>query len=230
MTVQENVNSDAILQTREHLAYIGRMMFERNLTDSAGGNISVRVGNLVVMSPSLAGQKRQWQINTEDVLVVDFERNVLVGDGLITRETNVHLALHQNFSDYGTAVIHSHARNLMVFAAMAKPMPAVLEANRKFGDTPVVEYAPAHSPKLGENIVASMRGREQRIAKHAAGSIAPWHGLFLMGKDLDAAFDAVERFDTNAYCIIMGQNLGASPAFEKEQAHMEEVIGGYSEE
>ena len=30
-----------------------------------------------------------------------------------------------------------------------------------------------------------------RIRKQAAGVIARWHGLFVLGKDLDAAFDAV---------------------------------------
>ena len=68
-----------------------------------------------------------------------------------------------------------------------------MEATRKFGMTPAIEYAPAHSPKLGQRIVATMKGREARIAKHAAGTIAPWHGLFLMGKHLEAALDAVER-------------------------------------
>ena len=108
-------------------------------------------------------------------------------------------------------------------------MPPVLEANRKFGVTPVVGYAPAHSKVLAENVAASMKGREQRIKGHAAGTIAPWHGLFLMGRDLFAAYDAVERLDNNAYIILQSRALGASPMMETERARMEEVIGSYTE-
>lgn len=220
---------EKIQAARAHLAEIGRFLFDRNLTDAGGGNVSIRVGDLICMSPSYSGQKWRWQLEPEDVLVVDFDRNILVGEGTLTREISVHFNLHQNYGDYGTGVIHCHPRNLMVFAAMAKPMPPVLEATRKFGVTPVVEYAPAHSPKLGQYISDSMKGREQMIRKHGAGTIAPWHGLFLMGSDIDAAFDAVERLDTNAFCLMMSQSLGASPMLAEESARMEEAIRNFRE-
>jgi len=230
MAVQDITKNEAVMHMRSEIARIGKFLFDRQLTDAAGGNISARVGDVICMSPSYSGSKRQWQLEPDDVLVVDFERNILAGEGSLSRETNVHLKLHSDFGDYGTAVIHAHARNLLVFATVARPMPPVLEATRKFGVTPVIEYAPAHSPKLAENVAATMIGREDRIKKHAAGTIAPWHGLFLMGKDLDAAFDAVERFDTNAYCIIMGQMLLANHSIEQPREMMEDVIPNYTED
>jgi L-fuculose-phosphate aldolase len=200
------------IETRAHIARIGRLLFERHLTDSAGGNVSVRVGDQVCITPRYSGQSRQWQLNPEDVLVVDLDGKLLDGDGQLSRESKVHLKLHQEFRDAGTAVIHAHARNLLVFAAMARPMPPVLEATLKFGEVPVVAFAPAHSATLADNVAGALRGQEARIKKQAAGVIAPWHGLFLMGKELNAAFDAVERFDTNAYCILMGMHLGFTDA------------------
>ena len=226
----EDIRRDpAIQKARERVARIGQMMFARRLTDAAGGNISERAGDFVCISPRYSGSLRQWQLTPEDVLVVNFEGDILIGSGTISRESKVHLRLHREFGEYGTGVIHAHARNLLVFAAAALPMPPVLEANRKFGVTPVVGYAPAHSAVLAENVAASMKGREERIRTHAAGTIAPWHGLFLMGKDLYAAFDAVERLDNNAYIILQSRALGASPMMEEERARMEEVIGSYTE-
>ena len=202
--------TEEVQKARFELARIGRLLFQRQLTDAAGGNISVRVGDLVVMSPTLAGQMQQWQIEAEDVLVLDMDRNILVGEGNVSRESNVHFGLHQTFGEYGTAVMHAHPHDLMVFAALARPMPVALEANLKFGEIPVVDYAPAHSPRLAENVVGRMRGQEDRIKKHAFGIIAPWHGVFVMGKHLDAAFDAVERFNTNAHCLLMAHASGLS--------------------
>ncbi|MGB1287718.1 MAG: class II aldolase/adducin family protein [Aggregatilineales bacterium] len=219
-----------IQAAREHIAHIGRMLFDRNLTDAGGGNISQRIDNLVCMTPTKAAQHKQWQLDAEDILVVDFDRNILLGDGKLTREINVHLGLHKAYGDYGDAVIHAHPRNLMTFVTQARPMPAIMEATRKFGTTPVVEYAPAHTPQLGINIVESMRGREAMIKKHGAGTLAPWHGLFLMGVNMNAAFDAVERLDTNAFCLIHAQSIGGTAMLEAERTKMEDVIGNYSEE
>jgi len=226
----KSVLTDEVQAGRELVAYIGRMLFERNLTDAGGGNISLRVGDVFCMSPTLAGHMRQWQLDADDILVVNRERDILIGDGSLTREIAVHFGLHENYAEYGTAVIHCHPRNLMVFACANMEMPPVMEATRKFGVTPLIEYAPAHSPKLGERIVATMKGREERIARHGAGTIAPWHGLFLMGKHLQAALDAVERLDTNAYCMMMSQHLGASPLLKEESAQMEEAIANFKED
>lgn len=222
--------TDEVQAGRALVARIGRVLFDRRLTDAGGGNISLRVDDVYCMSPTLAGQMRQWQLRAEDVLVVSKRGEILEGDGGLTRESAVHFGLHQNFSDFGTAVIHAHPRNLMVFACANKAMPPIMEATRKFGLTPVIDYAPAHSPKLGKRIVATMRGREARIAKHAAGTIAPWHGLFLMGKNLEAALDAVERLDTNAYVMMMSRHLGASPMLREESADMEAAIAGFSDD
>ena len=212
---------------RELVARIGRILFDRHLTDAGGGNISLRVGELFCMSPTLAGQMHQWQLGADDVLVVDCRGEVVYGAGGLTRESAVHLGLHQHYRHVGSAVIHAHPRHLMVFACANRAMPPVMEATRKFGTTPVIDYAPAHSPKLGERIVATMRGRESMIAKHAAGTIAPWHGLFLMGKNLEAALDAVERLDTNAFVMLMAGKIGASPLLEVESAAMESAIADF---
>jgi len=224
------VLTDEVLAGRALVARIGRFLFDRRLTDAGGGNISLRVGDVFCMSPTLAGQNKQWQLSPEDVLVVGESGAILHGDGGLTRESAVHFGLHKRFSDYGSAVIHAHPRNLLVFACANMAMPPVMEATRKFGVTPVIEYAPAHSPKLGERIVATMRGREAMIAKHAAGTLAPWHGLFLMGKNLQAALDAVERLDTNAYMMMMAGHLGASPVLREERAAMESAIANFRDE
>lgn len=227
MLQQAAVLTAEVQAGREQVAHIGRVLFDRHLTDAGGGNISLRVGEFFCMSPTLAGQNKQWQLEPEDVLVVNRHGEILEGDGGLTREIAVHFGLHEHFSDYGTAVIHCHPRNLMVFACANMPLPPVMEATRKFGTTPVIDYAPAHSPKLGERIVATMRGREAMIAKHAAGTIAPWHGLFLIGKNLPAALDGVERLDTNAHVIMMSRHLGASPMLREESAAMEKAIADF---
>lgn len=222
--------SQAVQDMRAKIAKFGAMLYDRRLTDAAGGNISAFVDGMVCLSPRFSGSKRQWQLKPEDVLVLDLDMNILEGTGQISRESKAHFGLYKEFGHLGTGVVHAHARNLLVFAATSTPMPPVLEATRKFGVTPVIEYAPAHSGKLAERIIASVRGREERIKVQAVGTIAPWHGLFVIGKDLDAAFDAVERFDNNAYIIMMSRLLVGADNAEAQRRLMDETISNYKED
>lgn len=214
----------SIREARSKIAAVGQALFDRHLTDAGGGNISIRAGNRVCISPSLSGQSKRWSIDPADVLVIDLDGKIIEGEGTLSRESNVHLALHNNFADYGNAVIHAHPRNVMVFAAMAMAMPPVLEATQKFGVVQCIEYAPAHSVQLAQHVLNAIKGQEERIRKHAAGVIAPWHGIFLIGKDIDCAFDAVERFDTNAYCILMAQQaLGGSDMLKEQRDALQQA-------
>ncbi len=214
---------------RTKIARFGALLFDRRLTDIAGGNISARVGDYVCISPRYSGSARQWQLTPEDVLVADKDMNLLDGNGEISREAKVHFRLHREFGEHGTGVVHAHARNILVFAAMNMPMPPVLEATQKFGTVPVVSYAPAHGNGLAESVAGGIRGNESRIRKQAAGVIAPWHGLFVIGKDLDAALDAVERMDNNAYCILMGQLLRNNDMMEQQRHALSEAQANYKE-
>ena len=201
---KESIQGDLIAQTRIKIAETGKLVFQRHLTDSAGGNISVRVGDLVCITPRYSGSRRHWQLQPYQVLVSSLSGEKLEGDGDISREAQVHFRIYEEFPE-ATAVLHSHARNVMAFVAAGRPIEPVLEATLKFGTIPVTKYAPAHSAKLAESIVDEFRGREADIRKYGAAVMAPWHGLFAVGKDLDAAFDLTERIDTNAYCILMSR-------------------------
>lgn len=212
---------------RARIAETGALLYERRLLDSAGGNISGRVGDILCLTPRYSGLRHRWNLRPEDVMIVSLEGKIVEGQGELSRESKVHLKLHREFGDAGTAVIHAHSRNALVFAAQGRRIPPVLEATRKFGEIPVIPFAPAHSVELSEYIAEAIRGQKARISKQAAAVIAPYHGLFVMGKDLDSAADAVERIDTNAYCIIMGRLLGGSDMLAHEREAMEATMADF---
>ena len=224
-------NAELIAQTRSKIAETGKMVFARHLTDAAGGNISVRVGEQICITPRFSGSKRHWQLQPDQVLLSDLLGNKLDGDGDISREAKVHYRLYKDFPD-GTAVLHSHPRHVMVFVASGQPIEPILEATLKFGTIPVVKnYAPAHSEKLADRIAEAMQGKDEAIRKYAAAVMAPWHGLFVVGKDLDAAFDLTERIDTNAYCILMSRLLPEGGPMDPEtiQSRLREAIQSFND-
>ncbi len=60
---------------------------------------------------------------------------------------------------------------------------------------------------LAQNVLGGLKGQEKRISKQAAAVLAPFHGIFAIGKDLNATLDAVERIEVNARCILFGKIL-----------------------
>jgi L-fuculose-phosphate aldolase len=234
-TESDLIGHPAVAAMRARVAQIGALLYERYLTDAGGGNITARVrtdaGDVLCMSPRYSGSRHLWRLTPDDVLVVSLDGQILAGGGELSRETKVHLTLHNTFGAHGSAVIHAHARNVLVFCALNRPIPPVLEQTRKFGTIPVVGYAPAHTQNLADNIAAAIRGNESRIEKQAAGALAPWHGLFVMGKDLEAAYDAVERIDTNAYILMTGgalaASVGDSPDFDAARGELERAMATF---
>jgi L-fuculose-phosphate aldolase len=215
-------DSSLVEETRIKIAELGRLMFDRFLTDTAGGNISARVGSRVCITMAGCGSKHHWDISRNQVLVTDMEGNVIEGEGKISREAKAHYQLYRRYSE-GQAVVHCHARHVLVFACAGVPIAPCLEATLKFGVTPVVEYAPAHSDELAVNIAASMAGRESLITEYAALSVAPWHGLFSFGKNLDAAFDAAERIEINAFISLQSRLIGVDLSARSSQLNNERI-------
>lgn len=195
-----------IQSTREKICEIGRLLYDRKLTDAAGGNISVRVGSQICITPRFAGSNFQWRLKPDQVLVTDSDGNQLEGNGELSREAKVHFRLFKEFPD-GNAIVHCHAEHVLVFCAAGVPLIPVLESTLKFGEIGFCAFAPAHSKELADSIALELHKKEEALKSQAAAVMAPWHGLFVLGKHLDAAYDAVERIDGNARILLSSAHL-----------------------
>jgi L-fuculose-phosphate aldolase len=187
---------------------IGRLMFDRFLTDAAGGNMSVRSGERIYLTPRHAGEYYHWHLRPDLVNVVDGEHTVLAGPALVSREAAIHFALYDAFPRAG-AIIHAHPRNLMVFAAAGQPMPPVLEYTQQFGIIGLTPYAVEATPELAAEVLAYMQGRAAEFERAAQAVLLPGHGIVVMAHDLLEAYDTLERLELNARCVLLRANLPA---------------------
>jgi len=197
---------------REHLVHIARLVYSRHLTDSSGGNISHRQGDRVYLSPAHAGSKQQWQIEAGDVVVLDLEGNLREGPDRRTREWQLHLGIYNAFEHAG-GIIHGQAGYLMAFVAAGKPIPSVLEHTQKFGTIGLTRPAQAHSAELARLVVEALESQKEALEGHSLATLVPQHGIVVVGRDLDDAFDTLERIETNAQALLLGRLL-AQPATE----------------
>ena len=191
---------------REQIVRIGRLMYQRHLTDSAGGNISVRIGERVLATPRYAGSKRQWELAPELILDVDPAKLSWEQAAKISREIQVHFEIYKHLP-LANAVIHAHPRYVMPFATMGRPIPPVWEDTVKFGTIELVPEAPAHTAELADHVVRALRSQASRLQKNAVAVLLPKHGIVVAGRDLSDAYDALERINGNAECILLSKLL-----------------------
>jgi len=180
---------------------ICRLIYERRLSDSAGGNVSVRSGDRIYITPRYSGSRRRWQLKREEFLVLDSEGHVLEGIGEISREFRVHLAIYRAFPEAG-AVIHAHPYHAMVFASAMRPIPPTSEQTDKFGVIELTDPARAHTQDLANSVVETLAKEHEKLSKHAIACLIPRHGIVCVGRDLDEAYDCLERLDGSAHILI----------------------------
>jgi L-fuculose-phosphate aldolase len=188
---------------------IGHLLYTRFLTNSAGGNISCRVGDRVYITPRGLGSRHRWKLREGMVVVTDLDRNPIEGDPAdISREGQMHYACYRSFPEIN-GVVHAHARDLSVFAAAGVPVAPTLQYTRKFGTVEVVPDLPAHTTAVAEAVVEKLRSRREVLSRNGLGLILAGHGVVTVGKDLADAYDVLDRLEWSAHILLMRRLLDA---------------------
>lgn len=195
---------------QETMIYVGRMLFELRLTDLAGGNISMRVGETIYITPRYSGARQHWNVDPATIISGSINTDDVLNNPNFSREGKAHLGVYRSYPEV-EAIIHAHPFHVMPFCVAERPIPPVLEATEKFGVIEVLKYAPAHSFELAECIVQGFAAQRERITRHAAAVLLARHGIFAVSRDILMCLDAVQRIDLNAWCILAQRSLpGAS--------------------
>ena len=193
----------SFVEDRKALKEIVKLMFDRRLTNAAGGNVAVEVepGKLLV-SPSMMSEFHRCNIGIEDFILMDYDKNILEGQGVVSRESDMHINLIKNFPYIG-ACIHAHPQYCMVYASQSKPIPSMTEATMKKGDCGCIPYTRAYTPQLAENVYRYFQDLGPRVNEMPLGVILPLHGVLCTGSNLNSAFCMLERLETDAMCGIL---------------------------
>lgn len=140
------------LEERKDLCQIAKSVYDRQLTNAVGGNFSIQVAEKeFLVSATGMSVHKLWDMQPEDVLLIDDQAHILEGTGKLTREINMHQQFYQRDPRI-KAVMHAHPKDLMVFAAKGENMPVVTEALTYLGtdQIPCLPYQPATTQLLAD--------------------------------------------------------------------------------
>lgn len=167
----------------ELLCTVSRLVFERELTDLCGGNVSLRDGDRVVITPTCAAQYFLWNLGPEDLVVLEPDGTIVQGDeGRLSRENDLHLRIYREYAAIGS-VFHLHTVELMALAdrpdLIAGPIREYLrrvDGRLALLEPHLVGQTPEHDDRLVE-LIGSMDPARPTVI------VAPLHGVFATARD-----------------------------------------------
>ncbi len=190
---------------RKKLLEMTTDLWERRLTNAAGGNLAMRVDeNRMLGTPSLMSEIKHCRFELEEPLLMDLDCNVLEGTGAVSRESRMHALILKNIPEVNGS-IHAHPFYTMVFVAACKPVPQLTEATLKMGETGLVHQAKAYSIELAESAYEYFEPRREQLKKTGLCALLPYHGTIAVGKSIEQAFSVVERVEADAVCHLLGK-------------------------
>jgi 3-dehydro-4-phosphotetronate decarboxylase len=185
---------------REFITEMGRSMFERRLTFGSSGNISMRISDGWLMTPtgSSLGRLDPARLSKLD------DTGKLTGGDDPTKESFLHLAMYRERPKAG-AVVHLHSTHSVAVSCLhginhddvLPPITAYYVM--RVGKLPLIPYYAPGDKALGEAV-------GKMAAQHNAVLLAN-HGPVVAGTSLSAAVDAMEELEETArlYLLLHGR-------------------------
>ncbi len=189
-------------KVREKICILGKSMSDRGLTPGSSGNISARVDEGWLMTPTNSCLGR---LDPATISKVDAKGNLLSG-GKPTKEAFLHLSVYEQRPSAG-AIVHLHSTHSVAVSCLAdidpkQPIPPITAYYvMKIGNLVLLPYYPPGDVTLA-NAVREVAGRHHSI-------LLANHGPVVAGNDLETAVYAIEELEETArlYLMLRGDRL-----------------------
>ena len=183
-------------KARDEIAKLAKSMFDRGLTFGSSGNISVRVDDGWLMTPTGV---TMGSIDPARISKLDNEGNHIGGDKP-TKESFLHIAMYDERPDSG-AIVHLHSTHSVAVSCLAdidhaNVLPPITAYYvMRIGTLPLVPYFPPGDLDLAKAV------REMASDHHAV--LLANHGPVVAGKSLQDAVSATEELEETAKLFLM---------------------------
>jgi L-fuculose-phosphate aldolase len=184
---------------REAIAVLGAALEREGLVSGTAGNISVRAGDLVAITPT---GMACGGLQPEDVTVVDATGAVVEGRRRASSELALHLGSYRARPEMA-AIVHTHSPFATVLAVLHWPLPAAHYAIAALETTevPVVGYETYGTDDLADRVCAALPGGTRAV-------LLANHGAVCLGRDLAEAATATRLLEALAHTYYHARAAG----------------------
>lgn len=201
-----------------------RRMTADGLVVGTSGNVSVRFGGLVAVTPTGVDYAA---LTPEDVPVVDLVGSTVDGQLLPTSELPMHLAVYHEAADPDGseigAVVHTHSVHATAVSTVVDEVPAVHYILATVGPTVrVAGYATYGTPELADSMIAALEGRR--------GCLLANHGTLTYGRGLADAYTRVQQLEWACRVWLLARSAGEPRLLPGEEVErVAEKLRGYGQ-
>ena len=172
---------------RRKLADVCRLLYDRNLTVSAGGNMSLRLNEKeFIITPT---GRNKGLLRPDEMVLVNVNGKTL-SDGKPSVEKKFHIALFKANPDTAS-VIHCHPLYCTALAVKGERIKSALtpEGILLLGEVPMIGYFTPGSKKLSDAVA-------ERASYNAI--LMERHGAITQGRTIEEAYNRMEELEFQA--------------------------------
>lgn len=200
-------------QQRREIIDVCRRMSAEGMTPGLSGNISIRVGDHVVITPS--GLPYDALV-PEQLCIVDLDGSVVEADAHAaggrpvrpSTEVPMHTLIYRH-SD-AAAIVHAHPLHATALGMLVDETPAVHYMLASFGGpVRVAPYARFGTDELAENVRVAMADRSAVLLRN--------HGLTCWADTLSKAYDKALQLEWACELALLTMSAGRPTLLSTEQ-------------
>jgi ribulose-5-phosphate 4-epimerase/fuculose-1-phosphate aldolase len=210
------MSSEKIL--RERIVEIGQSLYRRGLSPGSSGNISVRLEDGWLLTPT---NSCLGELDPASLSKLDWNGNLVSGDKP-SKEYFLHLAMYQKRRQSG-AIVHLHSSHAAAISCLdgLNPDSCIPPITPYFvmrvGKLPLIPYFRPGDKALAMEIA-------KHAAKHAAVLLAN-HGPVVSGNDLDSAMYAIEELEETSKLMLLLQGQKIRTLDSSQIQELRETFG-----
>ena len=191
----------------EDVVRYGRRMNPDGLAVGPAGNLSVRLDDVVAITPS---QVRYDEITPEQICFVTLDGEHVGGEGRLSSETPMHLSVYRTTS--AAAVVHTHSPRAVAVSTVLDELPAVHYSILRAGGGPTIRVAPYE--RFGSDALArvALDGLADRTAV-----LLQNHGAITYGRDLADAYERAQLVEWLADVYLSARAVGTPRTLTDEE-------------
>lgn len=185
-------------QLKQDIVRVCRMLHKKNYLAATDGNVSVRLGDRVLTTPSGINK---GLMEADQVLTMDLEGRVLNGEGKPTSEIRMHLLAYELRPDVA-AVVHAHLpyATACTLAGIDLLEPILPEVVITLGGIPTAPYATPGSAAVPEAIRGFIQEYDALLLSR--------HGAMTVGRDVMDAYNKMEKLEHTARVVLAARLQG----------------------
>ena len=193
-------------EARRGLVEAGREMVRLGLTRGTSGNLSVRYGDGLLITPSGIGYDR---LRPEDMVPTGFDGRH-AGVLRPSTEWRFHADILRTRPEFG-AVVHTHSTHATAMAVLGRPIPAIHYDIAAAGGPTIrcAPYATFGTAELAAHVLDAMAGRNACLLAH--------HGVVAAAATLAGALALAALVEELARLYLLCLPAGDPPVLPDEE-------------